>query len=310
MNYKVVFVNWTKPYFYKKDAEGYNFDKLAKLNSIEYDMVGYELLIQKAAIHNAKKFLRVPIKLYTDDIGYEFYVKHNMINLFDEIDIETLNEYNKNTNNAGKWWTSGKSVAMGKEESPFLFLDNDFIVQSELPEWVFNYDLVHTQWEIQRGHFYASEKMLNDYNVPITNFNEHMMMPNTSFVFMNNKKLQKLYYQNHLKIVLKDYKNIPEWLWLLSDQGILGYCSRELGVKVASLEDKAYLSYAEHPDLKSKCGYSPMYLSSDSIVSYGGFKYWHIWMDKRRMKNDTKFRTDIVSKLKNILNIENNQDLI
>ena len=52
MKYKVIFVNWTKPYFYKHEGErGYNKSKLADLKSEQYDMVDYELLIQ-GCIHN------------------------------------------------------------------------------------------------------------------------------------------------------------------------------------------------------------------------------------------------------------------
>lgn len=197
MNYKVIFVNWTKPFFYKNEGK-------------EYDVVDYELLINKVAIISARKFLKVPIKLYTDDVGYSFYEKHNMIELFDEIDVDTLNKHNEHTLDAGKWWTSGKSIAIGKEESPFLFLDNDFIVQSELPKAVFDYDLVHTHWELHRGKYFVTDELIKEYKVPITNFNQRMLMPNTSFVFMNNKELQNSYYCNHLNVVLTEYKDIPE----------------------------------------------------------------------------------------------------
>lgn len=304
MEYKVIFVNWTKPYFYKHQAEGYNKSKLADLESLEYDMVDYELLIHKAAIHNAKKFLKVPIKLYTDDAGFNFYHDNNMIDLFDEIDLDILNSYNRNSNNPGKWWTSGKSVAIGNEESPFLFLDNDFIVQSELPKETFEYDLVHTHWEIQRGKFFITEEMISEYKVPISNFNERMFMPNTSFIFMNNKKLQKKYLTNHLKVVSQHYEDIPEWLWLLSDQGILGYCARELKCKVASIEDKGYLAYSEQQKNISidLCGYAPMWVSIDNKENISDFKYWHIWLDKFTMRKDPNYRNLVVNKLKKILN--------
>ena len=61
-------------------------------------MVDYELLIQKVQFI-IRKFLKVPIKLYTDSVGYQFYEKNNMIELFDEIDVDTLNKFNDNTLN-------------------------------------------------------------------------------------------------------------------------------------------------------------------------------------------------------------------
>ena len=293
MKYKVIFVNWTKPFFYKNEGK-------------EYDVVDYELLINKVAIISARKFLKVPIKLYTDDVGYSFYEKHNMIELFDEIDVDTLNKHNEHTLDAGKWWTSGKSIAIGKEESPFLFLDNDFIVQSELPKAVFDYDLVHTHWELHRGKYFVTDELIKEYKVPITNFNQRMLMPNTSFVFMNNKELQNSYYCNHLNVVLTEYKDIPEWLWLLSDQSILGYCSRELNSKVGCIEDKTYLGFSEEQlfsDISQKdCGYSPMWVDSNSSNIIGNFKYWHIWLDKFTIQKDLKYRKTVITKLNNLLN--------
>ena len=293
MNYKVIFVNWTKPFFYKNEGK-------------EYDVVDYELLINKVAIISARKFLKVPIKLYTDDVGYSFYEKHNMIELFDEIDVDTLNKHNEHTLDAGKWWTSGKSIAIGKEESPFLFLDNDFIVQSELPKAVFDYDLVHTHWELHRGKYFVTDELIKEYKVPITNFNQRMLMPNTSFVFMNNKELQNSYYCNHLNVVLTEYNDIPEWLWLLSDQSILGYCARELNSKVGCIEDKTYLGFSEEQlfsDISQKdCGYSPMWVDSNSSNIIGNFKYWHIWLDKFTIQKDLKYRKTVITKLNNLLN--------
>lgn len=293
MNYKVIFVNWTKPFFYKNEGK-------------EYDVVDYELLINKVAIISARKFLKVPIKLYTDDVGYSFYEKHNMIELFDEIDVDTLNKHNEHTLDAGKWWTSGKSIAIGKEESPFLFLDNDFIVQSELPKAIFDYDLVHTHWELHRGKYFVTDELIKQYKVPVTNFNQRMLMPNTSFVFMNNKELQNSYYCNHLNVVLTEYKDIPEWLWLLSDQSILGYCARELNSKVGCIEDKTYLGFSEEQlfsDVSQKdCGYSPMWVDSNSSNIIGNFKYWHIWLDKFTIQKDLKYRKTVISKLNNLLN--------
>jgi len=301
VKYKVIFVNWTKPFFYKNKGK-------------EYDVVDYELLINKVAIISARKFLKVPIKLYTDDVGYSFYEKHNILELFDEIDVDTLNKHNEHTLDAGKWWTSGKSIAIGKEESPFLFLDNDFIVRSELPKTIFDYDLVHTHWELHRGKYFVTDELIKKYKVPIKNFNQRMLMPNTSFVFMNNKELQNSYYCNHLNVVLTEYKDIPEWLWLLSDQSILGYCARELNSKVGCIEDKTYLGFSEEAlfsDVSQKdCGYSPMWVDSNSSNIIGNFKYWHIWLEKHHMHKNLKYRKNAISKLNNILNQNKNKVLL
>jgi hypothetical protein len=176
---KAIFVNWTAPFFFKEDAQGYNKLKMFDLPDTKYDIVDYELLIQEVAVRRAKKHIG-RTKLYTDNIGYEFYKEKGMLPLWDEIDTETLETFNKEYPkvNPGRFWTTGKSIVMGKEPVPYLFLDLDFIVRDNLPSWVWDYDVVHTQWEIQRGEFFVFEHQLEQMG-GIPDFVQNMMMPNS-----------------------------------------------------------------------------------------------------------------------------------
>ena len=286
---KVIFVNWTLPYFHRENSIGYRkIVSNTETPSEQYDMEDYEILIQKVAVINAKKFLKVPTKLYTDKKGFEFYREKNLLHLFDEIDVDTLETYQSlHDFDVSKFWTSGKVISICNEEPPFLFLDNDFIIESKLPDWIFSKDLVHTQWEIQRGEYFVSNKDLSDYNIDISNFEQNMLMPNTSFLFVNNKELQSLYLKEHLKIVNNRYEEIPDWIWLLSDQGILGYTARKLNLNVDSIEDKMYLSYHENDE--DKVGNAPMWIGEESNKEK--LEYDHIHFGKYKLKNDIEYRT-------------------
>ena len=65
---KIIFVNWTLPYVQRNTG-------------LPYKMEDFELLLNKASIINARKFSKLPIKLYTDDVGYEYYSKNGVIEL-------------------------------------------------------------------------------------------------------------------------------------------------------------------------------------------------------------------------------------
>jgi hypothetical protein len=312
---KIVFVNWTKPYQYRKEFEGYNANKTVLFNSDEYTIVDYELLIHVAAVLNAKRFGDNTIKLYTDTTGYNFYKKENLLSLFDEIDINTLDEFNESHNfNAGKFWTTGKSIAIAKEQGPFIFIDMDFIIKNEIPKWIYDYDLVHTHWEIQRGDFFVSRGMLleMDIDIPLQMFYQNMLMPNTSFLYINNPELQSLYLNLHNRIINKDYNKIPEWLWLMADQGIMGYASRYLNLKVESLEDEYYIAYHELPSDKEKLGYQPMWLKNPNYNNmHKEQKLWyeHVWIAKQVIKDNLDFRREKCTSYIDILK-ENNSDLV
>ena len=280
---KVVFVNWTLPHI--------------QSTSKKYEMNDFELLANKVAIVNAIKYTKLPIKLYTDDIGYKFYKHHHLIHLFDEVDTKTLNDYNKKDINAIGYYTSGKTVALVKERGPFIFIDNDFILKSRIPEWIYNYDLVCTHWEINRGEFFINSDDIKDLGI---DFYENMMCPNTSFIFMNNQALQQRYLLNHNKII-ENIKNPSKPIWLLSDQAVLGYSARKLDLDVASLEDKAYIIYSEHEKSKNEVGYLPNWVDVGLNKHKDKLDYWHIWWWKSIIKKNDELKKQTVSELLNIL---------
>ncbi len=305
---KAIFVNWTKPFFYKSDAQGYNSLKMFDLSDEIYDIVDYELLIQEVVVRRAKKHIG-KTKLYTDKIGLDFYTKKGMIDLWDEVDIETLEKFNEENPdiNPGRFWTSGKSIVIGKEPVPFIFLDLDFIVRSDLPKWIYDYDLVHTQWEIQRGEFFVFEWQLDKIG-GIEDFVQNMMMPNTSFLYINNEDLRNDYLKKHLDIIKREYKIVPEWLWLLADQGIMGYSARKLNLKVETIENRIYLSYPELPvENNPQVGKGLFWVKDPNRKDHEeNLEYDHIWLNKYYFKIDLEYRKRRVKELKDELDLLKN----
>ena len=69
-----------------------------------------------------QEILKVPIKLYTDKKGFEFYKEKNLLHLFDEIDVDTLETYQSlHDFDVSKFWTSGKVISICNEEPPFSY---------------------------------------------------------------------------------------------------------------------------------------------------------------------------------------------
>jgi hypothetical protein len=296
---KAIFVNWTAPFFHKQDAQGYNHLKMFELPDNEYDIVDYELLIQEVAVRSAKKYIGTT-KLYTDKVGYEFYEKKGMLGLWDEVDVDTLENFNNEYPevNPGRFWTTGKSIVIGKEPTPYLFLDLDFIVRGHLPSWVNDFDLVHTQWEIQRGEFFVFEHQLDKIG-GISDFAQNMMMPNTSFILMNCEKLRDEYLKKHIDLITRKYDEIPEWLWLLADQGIMGYSARKCKSRVETIENRLYMSYPELPILGNKLpGKGLFWVKDPNRVDHEeNLDYYHVWLEKYYYKTNVEFRNTKVKEL-------------
>jgi hypothetical protein len=247
---KAIHVNWTKPFFERHRLRGHGF-KIQRELSSDYDQPDYQLLYTILSILRWKQ-LNGPIKLYTDTTGLNFYKQYDIDYLYDEINIEVLNNYAEV--DAAHFWTSGKIHCLQFETQPFTFLDQDFIVRNKLPRICEENDIVIGHWEIPRGYYYFTkdqfEKEITHYKLPET-YNPNAWIPNTSFLCINNLEIIKEYVAEHKKMVTTN-DQVPEWFWLLTDQGVLGQCFRDGRYKVDSLTDRVFLSDSDYGDLKSR----------------------------------------------------------
>lgn len=241
-----VFVNWTKPFVERKRLRGHAFKVYRDHESDEYTTTDQELLFTILSVGYWKKF-NGPTKLYTDKVGFDYYRKNKMLKLWDEVDVVTLENYD--SVDAGQFWTSGKSFAIGKQPLPFVFLDLDFIVRQKLPDWVFESKVTIPYWEIPRGYYYPTKEQYESIKhwKPKENYAFNMLIPNTSFIYLNDESVQKEYLEEHLRAVnTKD--EIPEWFWLVTDQGLFGQSLRNNNVNPNSLTDKVFLAEYEFVD--------------------------------------------------------------
>lgn len=286
---KVIFVNWTKPFFERKNFVGYKKHSTFEYSGDDYTLPEYEILMQTASITSAKVKTGFPIKLITDKIGKQYYEKIGLLDLFDEVDVDTLETLNEEYDiNPAQFWTSGKIISICKETPPFLFMDLDLIIEEDLPNWIFNYDVVHTHWELSRSFLYIEKYMIDNLGLNIPTFDDRMLIPNTSFLFINNKSVLDDYLKLHLEIVTKKYEQVPDWLWLMSDQHILGYTIRDLNSKVTSFSDKTYVQFPDNT--KNGVGHLPEWINIPQMNQETPVKFEHVWLDKSIIINYPDFK--------------------
>jgi len=73
--------------------------------SNDYSLPIYQILVTKLSILSWKKY-NGTIKLYTDSIGKAYYDAIGLLELYDEVDTNILDNYNNV--DAAYFWTSGK----------------------------------------------------------------------------------------------------------------------------------------------------------------------------------------------------------
>jgi hypothetical protein len=243
-----------------------------------------------------------PIKLYTDSIGASFYQRFGLLDLYDEVDINFLNGYSKSNVDAAYFWTSGKIKCLAHQTEPFVFLDQDMIIRDKIPGWVRTNDLTVAHWEIGRGYYYFDKEKFESEitHIPwINNYNVDDWSPNTSFLCFNNMDLLKEYHEWHKKLVTTNGENIPEWFWLLTDQGILGHIIRENDYHVNTLTQKISLSHHNNTNGinrykgKAEKWYFP------TQPSFQELPFEHVWLDKINTESlrNKKYFKELVDEL-------------
>ena len=279
-------VNWTKPYFDKQRLRGECFKITREIENDTYDMPDYQIFYTMvSAIHWRNN--NGSLKLYTDSIGLEFIQQFYMNELYDEIDIKFLNGYSKTNIDAAQFWTSGKIKVLAHQTKPFIFLDQDMIVRTPIPERLLQNDVTITHWEIPRGDVYFNESSWNREipNIPkIPNFSYTDLVPNTSFLAFNNIELLQKYTNSHKDLVNINGVTAPIWYWLLTDQGILGHIVRKNDYKVSTLTDKVWLVDQNFgtPKDRYKGIAEPWYYPTTNVDKKKDkeFKWEHVWINK------------------------------
>ena len=111
---KALHINWTKPFFARQGGEYYIED--------------FEIL---TTILSALKWREKngSIKMVTDAVGREFYIRNGMEDLWDgsiECVLDSIKE------NPQVFWAAGKLHALSREAAPVAVIDTDFIVWEEI----------------------------------------------------------------------------------------------------------------------------------------------------------------------------------
>ena len=293
---KCIYVNWSQPFLRKEKLRGHGFKIFKQLDQEEYFKPVYEILFTILSVAYWKK-LNGTTKLYTDKIGEEYYRKIGILDLWDEVDTEKLESFNELGIEGGVFWTSAKSYCISTEEGPFVFSDLDFIVRQRVPDYFYSTQVGIPHWEIPRGYYYPSEKDLQalEHWKPFDGFSQRMLVPNTSFLYVNSKELQDLYWKRHYAIV-KTENEVPEWVWLLSDQGVFGQSIRSLNLKTISLTDKVFLSENEGWGRGGE-GWADMWLFPPGADMEKEKVEWeHVWLAKVAYTFNEEFKQNEIKR--------------
>jgi hypothetical protein len=294
---KAIHVNWTAPFFNRERLRGHGFKVFKSYDSKDYFQPEYSILTTLlSALHWKKN--NGPIKLYTDSVGLQYYKEIGILGIYDEVNTDVLDNY-KDIDPA-YFWTSGKIRCLKEEKDPFVFLDQDFIVRNKIPD--FKDALTIGHWEIPRGYYYFTKEQFEKEIIHCSfpeNYDVNSLVPNTSFLAFNDMAIRDLYVHMHLSLVKNKGNYVPEWFWLLTDQGILGHAIRRSKTQVGTLTDRIYLSDSNHSDTSGR-----KYGLSEPWYSFNNPKpelvdWEHLWYLKAVFSDNPDLKKSTEDRYKN-----------
>lgn len=191
-----IHVNDTRPFFYNNQKK-----------ETDYQIHDFDLLFSILSAITWKKN-NGKIKMYTDLIGYNYYKKHNLLDVWDEFDIETLPNFKQNINYK-EYWAAGKIIALANETNPVCVMDTDFMCKVDISKKIEDFDtIVGIHPENMLEWVYPPKEEL--YTPPDYSFNKafdwDVLATNGAFVYFGDVKLKDFYCGEALRFMINNYK--------------------------------------------------------------------------------------------------------
>ncbi|MFW6017126.1 MAG: DUF6734 family protein, partial [bacterium] len=167
-------VNWTRP----KQYVGLPVE-------LEED---YEILTTILSALNWKKY-NGSIKLYTDTPGYNYYEGKDLLDLWDDINTNILDNMPE-TIKASKLWSAGKVYAIGNEPLGSVNIDKDIIVWGNISEFIKD-DLTILHREKHNKFYSIKEDLSPPLNYKFKDFNWNTEPINVGICCFLNKEFKE-----------------------------------------------------------------------------------------------------------------------
>lgn len=264
------------------------------IDNIEDIFPDYYLLTIILSVLQWKRLHQGSIKIYSDLKITSYLYKFNLLDLWDEYDVETLTNIDKNIDYSC-FYSAGKFFAFLKEPAPCITVDVDLILWKSLDSFISRIEVGFTHWEdtYPPSYWYCPKEKLKaprDYKFKeIWNWN--LMAANTSLVYFQDDKLKNYYSSEVIRYMADNYVggefNIikPELLFI--EQRLLPMCIYEMGLMNKT---KPFIDAIWSPT-------AGCFTKDDREI--GRWRYYkiteqsfmtHLWIAKGRIEKNRRYR--------------------
>jgi hypothetical protein len=301
---RAVHTLWTKPSTYKVKKKWFqeSTDSIytTRSSSEKYFMKNFELLTMVISTLLYKKYSG-KIDLYTDDIGYQYLEQQEVTDLYDNVNVDVLNNFDSVRPDI--YWAAGKVKVIQSQKEPFISLDTDAVIYDDVKKYIDKKDsLVGFHYEMFGNEFYPSRddiKVVETYdwdeklnwellpiNVAVTYFGDDVIKSHYTNECMRFMKENSEYVKN-------DYSSKSRMLF--AEQRLLPMICNKLG-----REYKTILESIWNPSLNSW-----MHTRHSKFSKLWGSIFTHLWSEKVLLRND---ETREINYCKNTITMIRNLD--
>jgi hypothetical protein len=218
---------WTKP---------------AVQRNIGFEMNNAEILTMVISALMWRKY-NGKIKLYTDEVGYDFLKSKGLTDAWDEIDCESL-ENNNYPIDPIIFWAAGKLIALEACPCPCVMLDTDLIVMHSISDDLAASDIIALHPEELNPVVYIEPKHLKlPCNYVFPNYYCWDVLPfNTALLYVNNNKFKDFYLQHSKKFMFQNYDKPMEYVsqMVFAEQRLLSICANYKNTRVKTILDSPF----------------------------------------------------------------------
>ena len=187
-----------------------------------------------------------PIKMYTDNIGYDFYDSWGMLGLWDGgVDVDVL-EGIPNDIPADIFWAGGKLYAIKEQKVPFVMMDTDLLVWNCIHDIVVGQKLMayHSESLEQLKSCYIDYRFLKKREgyKPDANWDWNQDPYNTALTYFNDSKFLKYYTDRAIDFMCGNTERPMEMVsqMVFAEQRIFGMCAKRKKIAVGTFLTSAY----------------------------------------------------------------------
>ncbi|MFW6009313.1 MAG: DUF6734 family protein [archaeon] len=241
----------------------------------------YDILMTILSALNWKKYMG-EIKLYTDTKGIELYEKYGILDIWNDIDINTLNNIPDTIDT--RYWAAGKLIALEQEPLGSVSIDRDFIIWDDINNYLSDSSVIGAHFENKYDFYYNHDDYDSKGNYYFGEYFDIYINPiNTSLCIIRNQDIKDLYISEFLRFINSQF-NVPNnkrfiELLLFAEQAILPMITYHYNKDIHTVFDQKK-PYFENKKITHIWGFKTVIKNSESL------KQWFYRNMLLRLKKD------------------------